>query len=262
MTLPAFFIAHGSPALAVESNDYTRFLNQLGDRLPAPKAIVVFTAHWDCPEPSVTMDDTHQTLHDFYGFPSNMYTIDYPAPGQSELASEICALFTRSNLAHQPVRGRGLDHGVWVPLLHMYPEADIPVVVVSVDSLRSPQEQYDIGRMLEQLRHDDVLIIGSGGTVHNLRLLGDNEDEPQDWAVEFDNWMEERLQKWNTRELFQYDKKAPNARTAVPSYGTEHLAPLFYAMGTADMSRKAKRLFQSYPYGTLSLNCWQFGDGV
>ncbi|MGG4479018.1 DODA-type extradiol aromatic ring-opening family dioxygenase [Paenibacillus illinoisensis] len=262
MTLPAFFIAHGSPAMAVESNDYTQFLNQLGNRLPAPKAIVVFTAHWDCPEPSVTMDDTHQTLHDFYGFPSNMYTIDYPAPGHSELASEICALFTRSNLPHQPVLGRGLDHGVWVPLLHMYPQANIPVVVVSVDSLRSPQEQYDIGRMLEQLRHDDVLIIGSGGTVHNLRLLGSNEDEPEDWAVAFDDWMEERLEKWNTRELFQYDKKAPNARTAVPSYGTEHLAPLFYAMGTADMSRKAKRLFQSYPYGTLSLNCWQFGDGV
>jgi len=261
MTLPALFIAHGSPALAVESNDYTHFLNQLGDRLPAPKAIVVFTAHWDCPEPSVTMDDTHQTLHDFYGFPSTMYTMEYPASGQPDLANEICALFTRSNLAHQPIRGRGLDHGVWVPLLHMYPEANIPVIAVSVDSLRTPQEQYDIGRMLEQLRHDDVLIIGSGGTVHNLRLLG-NTDEPQEWAVEFDNWIGERLEQWNTRELFQYEKKAPHARTAVPSYGTEHLAPLFYAMGTADMSRSAKRLFQSYPYGTLSLNCWQFGDGA
>ncbi|WP_440116271.1 DODA-type extradiol aromatic ring-opening family dioxygenase [Paenibacillus sp. QZ-Y1] len=261
MTLPAFFIAHGSPALAVESNDYTHFLNQLGDRLPAPKAIVVFTAHWDCPEPSVTMDDTHQTLHDFYGYPSNMYTMDYPAPGQTELANEICALFTRSNLPYQPIRGRGLDHGVWVPLLHMYPQANIPVIAVSVDSLRSPQEQYDIGRMLEQLRHDDVLIIGSGGTVHNLRMLG-SDDEPQDWAVEFDNWIGERLEQWNTRELFQYEKKAPHARMAVPSYGTEHLAPLFYAMGTADISRSAKRLFQSYPYGTLSLNCWQFGDGM
>lgn len=259
MTLPALFIAHASPALAVESNDYTRFLNQLGERLPAPKAIVAFTAHWDCPEPSVTMDETYRTLHDFYGFPADMYDLDYPALGMPSLANEICALFARSNLQHLPITGRGLDHGVWVPLLHMYPKANIPVVAVSVDSLRSPQEQYDIGRMLEQLRHDDVLIVGSGGMVHNLRLLGDSE-EPQDWAVEFDDWMGQRLEQWNTRELFQYDKKAPHARMAVPSYGTEHLAPLFYAMGTADMTRKAKRLFQAYSHGTLSLNCWQFGD--
>lgn len=261
MTLPALFIAHGSPLLSVESSDYTQFLNQLGERLPAPKAIVVFTAHWDCPVPSVTMDENHRTLHDFYGYPSAMYNIQYPAVGQTEIANEICALFSRSNLPYQPVLGRGLDHGVWVPLLHMYPDANIPVIAVSVDSLRSPQEQYDIGRMLEQLRHDHVLIIGSGGTVHNLRMLA-QDDEPQDWAIEFDDWLGERLQQWNTRELFQYDKKAPHARTAVPSYGMEHIAPLFYAMGTADMSRTARRLFQSYPHGTLSLNCWQFGNGI
>lgn len=135
-----------------------------------------------------------------------MYNIQYPAVGQTEIANEICALFSRSNLPYQPVLGRGLDHGVWVPLLHMYPEANIPVIAVSVDSLRSPQEQYDIGRMLEQLRHDHVLIIGSGGTVHNLRMLA-QDDEPQDWAIEFDDWLGERLQQWNTRELFQYDKK-------------------------------------------------------
>ncbi len=135
----------------------------------------------------------------------------------------------------------------------------IPVVELSVDSKRSPSEQYAIGAMLKELRQENVLIIGSGGLVHNLRMLGQTET-PDEWAVEFDDWVAEKLEGWKLGELFEYDKKAPHVRQAVPSYGVEHFIPLFYAMGAADDDRRAKRLFQDYQYGNLSLNCWMFGS--
>ncbi|GIP22976.1 MULTISPECIES: class III extradiol ring-cleavage dioxygenase [Paenibacillus] len=257
MTLPAFFVAHGSPTLALEDNEYTRFLQRLGQSLPAPKAIAVFSAHFDSPDQLLTGDQDLETIHDFYGFPQEMYEIRYPAPGSPELSEEIASLLKAGNLPYRIVTGRGLDHGAWVILRIMYPQANVPVISLSVDSKRCPQEQYEIGRMLQSLREQDVLIIGSGGTVHNLRLLGQGSAEP--WAVEFDDWIGAHLEQWNLTALFNYEKKAPHAREAVPEYGQEHFIPLFYAMGAADNDRHAKRLFQDYQYGTLSLNCWQFG---
>jgi len=255
MKLPAFFIAHGSPLLAIEDNEYTRFLARLGQDLPAPRGIVVFSAHWDSPEQLVTVDVEHVAQHDFYGFPDEMYGLTYPAPGDPQLSRRICELFKAGNLAHQPILGRGLDHGVWVVLKKMFPEANIPVVALSVDSLRSPSEQYEIGRMLSPLRDEGILFIGSGGLVHNLRLLNE-KDQPEAWALAFDAWIAKALETWDLPLLFAYDKKAPFAREAVPSYGREHFVPLFYAMGTADEGRRAQRMIQAYQYGTLSLNCW------
>lgn len=258
MTLPALFVAHGSPMLALEDHEYSRFLESLGRELPAPEAIVVFSAHWDSPEQSMTVDESHDTMHDFYGFPEAMYELRYPAKGSAAVTQRIASLFEAGNLHYEPVLGRGLDHGAWVILSKMYPNADIPVIELSVDSRRSPEEQYAIGAMLKELRQDNVLIIGSGGLVHNLRLISQT-DEPEAWAVEFDEWIARNLETWNLKELFNYDKKAPHAREAVPSYGTEHFAPLFYAMGAASDETKAKRLIQTYQYGSLSLNCWMFG---
>lgn len=257
MTLPALFIAHGSPMMALENNEYTRFLERLGQELPTPKGIAVFSAHWDDADQRMTGDQQHQTMHDFYGFPEEMYQLTYPAPGSAELTARISACFEAGNLHAKTVTGRGLDHGAWVVLKKMYPAADIPVIALSVDSKRSPKEQYDIGAMLSELRQEGILIIGSGGLVHNLRMIHESE-EPDNWAVEFDEWIAEQLASWNLPSLFNYDKKAPHARHAVPSYGMEHFVPLFYAMGAADNGRKAKRLFQSYQYGSLSLNCWSF----
>lgn len=259
MTLPSLFVAHGSPMLALEDNGYTRFLEQLGQELPKPEAIAVFSAHWDSPDQSVSVDESHGTMHDFYGFPEAMYELRYPAPGSASLTQQIGQLFDAGNLPYQPVLGRGLDHGVWVILQKMYPNADIPVVELSVDSRRSPAEQYAIGAMLKELRQQNVLVIGSGGLVHNLRMIGQSE-EADPWAVEFDEWIAGQLGSWKLNELFDYDKKAPYARQAVPSYGTEHFVPLFYAMGAADDDRRAERLFQAYQYGNLSLNCWMFGS--
>ncbi|MBT2289100.1 dioxygenase [Paenibacillus albidus] len=255
MKLPAFFIAHGSPLLALEDNEYTRFLARLGEDLEVPRGIVVFSAHWDSPEQLLTVDEQHETQHDFYGFPEEIYSLTYPAPGDPALSRRISELFKDHNLPHQPVLGRGLDHGIWVILQKMFPEANIPVVALSVDSLRSPHEQYQIGQMLAPLREEGILLIGSGGLVHNLRLLSE-KDQPEAWALEFDAWIAKRLEAWDLPELFAFEKKAPHVREAVPSYAREHFVPLFYAMGAADEGRRAGLMIQAYQYGTLSLNCW------
>lgn len=257
MKLPSFFIAHGSPLLALEDNEYTRFLERLGQDLGSPRGIVVFSAHWDSPVQLLTVDEQHETQHDFYGFPEEMYTLTYPALGDPALSRRISELFKDNNLSHQPILGRGLDHGVWVILKKMFPQANIPVVALSVDSLRSPAEQYNIGRMLASLREEGILLIGSGGLVHNLRLLSE-KDQPEPWAATFDAWLAKGLESWDLPSLFAYEKKAPHVREAVPSYGREHFVPLFYAMGTADADRRAKLMIQEYQYGTLSLNCWKF----
>lgn len=140
MTLPALFVAHGSPMLALEDHEYSRFLESLGRELPAPEAIVVFSAHWDSPEQSMTVDESHDTMHDFYGFPEAMYELRYPAKGSAAVTQRIASLFEAGNLHYEPVLGRGLDHGAWVILSKMYPNADIPVIELSVDSRRSPEE--------------------------------------------------------------------------------------------------------------------------
>ncbi|MDU4697123.1 MAG: class III extradiol ring-cleavage dioxygenase [Paenibacillus sp.] len=261
MSQPALFIAHGSPTLAIEQNAYTDFLRQLGqETLKPPNAVVIFSAHWEDPVQWVSTDTTHPTMHDFYGFPEEMYAIEYPAPGSPELSGEIEAIFRAHNLPYRPSAGRGLDHGAWVVLKRLFPSADIPVVALSVDAKREPEEQYAIGKMLAELRHQNILVIGSGGLVHNLRLLDGEAREPAPWAVEFDDWIGEQLQSWDLRQLFDYDRKAPHVRMAIPSYGREHFVPLLYAMGAADDERRAVKLFQDYQYGSLSLNCWRFGD--
>lgn len=260
MTQPALFIAHGSPTLAIEDNAYTKFLKQLGQEiLRKPRAIVIFSAHWDSPDQYVTEDTSHKTLHDFYGFSEEMYNINYPVSGDPELSREIGTIFKNNNLPFLMSSGRGLDHGAWVVLRAMFPNGDVPVVALSVDSRRSPEEQYVIGRMISGLREQNVLVIGSGGLVHNLRLLGENKSIPANWAVEFDDWVGEQLTNWDLRSLLQYEKKAPHVRDAVPAYAKEHIVPLLYAMGAGDNDRIARKLFQDYQYGSLSLNCWMFG---
>lgn len=260
MTQPSLFIAHGSPTLAIEHNAYTEFLKELGQQMMSapPRAALIFSAHWDSPVQCVSHDALHETMHDYYGFPEEMYHIRYPVMGDPELSEWIGSIFRARNLPYQVSRGRGLDHGAWVVLRTLFPNADIPAVALSVDSKRSPAEQYAIGKMLTELRERNVLIIGSGGLVHNLRLM-ENREDAVPWAAEFDEWISEQLTGWNLRTLFDYERKAPHAKEAVPSYATEHFAPLLYAMGASDHDRHASRLFQDYQYGSLSLNAWQFG---
>ena len=156
---------------------------------------------------------------------------------------------------------RGLDHGAWVVLRLLYPNADIPVISMSVNSRLTPNDQYKIGKALSALRTEDILIIGSGGTVHNLRAVNMLDNGQVDsWALEFDEWLASHLQNWDLPSLFKYDSSAPNSAFAVPPYGAEHFIPIFYAMGAADNDQKANLLHRSYRYGNLSHSVWQFGS--
>lgn len=258
--LPSLFIAHGAPLLAIENNDYTKFLNQLGQNLPKPKAVVIFSAHWESARQKVSEVGQYGTIYDFGGFDPALYTIEYPARGKIEIAQEIEELFMKNGISSVAENARGLDHGAWVVLRLLYPHADVPVISMSVNPNLSPEEQYQIGKALSILREKDILIIGSGGTVHNLRALKWMENgEVDQWALEFDDWLAYHLEKWDLQELFQYASTAPNAEFAVPPYGNEHFIPLFYAMGAADHHHKAALLHRSFRYGNLSHSVWQFG---
>ncbi|MDQ0201352.1 DODA-type extradiol aromatic ring-opening family dioxygenase [Neobacillus ginsengisoli] len=259
--IPSFFFAHGAPLLAIEKNEYTEFLNQLGQNLPRPKAIVLFSAHWEAPVQRVSKVDQYSTIYDFGGFDPALYTIQYPAKGNHEVSQEITDLFAKSGVSFNIETKRGLDHGAWVVLRLLYPNADIPVIAMSVNPLLTPMEQYKIGKALSVLRANDMMIIGSGGTVHNLRALkwADNGQVDQ-WALEFDNWLAHHLNTWDVESLFNYHSLAPSSEVAVPPYGNEHFIPLFYAMGAADDQQEATLLHRSFRYGNLSHSVWQFGE--
>jgi 4,5-DOPA dioxygenase extradiol len=258
--VPSYFIAHGSPLLAIEDNDYTKFLMQLGQQVSKPRAIVLFSAHWVAPVQQVSEVDHYSTIYDFGGFPDALFQIEYPARGNQNVSEEIKALFTTEGISYQTETNRGLDHGAWVVLRMLYPNADIPVISMSVNPGLSPEEQYKIGKSLSELRKKDVMIIASGGSVHNLRALDWRDNgEVTPWALQFDEWLENHLKAWDTASLFQYDKLAPSAQLAVPPYGNEHFIPIFYAMGAADDKQTATLLHRSYRYGSLSHSIWQFG---
>lgn len=255
--MPALFLAHGAPTLAIEENEYVEFLRGLGQQLPRPKAVVLFSAHWESGKQLVGGVQEPGMIYDFYGFPEEMYRIEYPAKGEPALAAEVVKQFEAAGVPCQLDTERGMDHGTWVLLKLLYPQADIPVVTLSVHPYLAASEQYAIGKALTALRAQDVLIIGSGGTVHNLRQINWRGDEADSWAVQFDDWLGAQLTAWNLPALFDYENGAPAAKQAVPR--PEHFVPLLLAMGSADDQQQAKLLFRAYQMGSLSLVAWQFG---
>jgi 4,5-DOPA dioxygenase extradiol len=259
--IPSFFIAHGAPLLAIEDNEYTQFLNNLGRTLPRPKAVVLFSAHWESSAQKVSEVDEYKIIYDFGGFPEALYNIQYPAKGDKPITNEIKELLTKHGVPYKVETERGLDHGAWVVLKMLYPNADIPVISMSVNPHLAPEEQYKIGKSLSTLRANDILIIGSGGTVHNLGALRMGEDNGQidEWAIDFDEWLARHLNNWDADSLFKYNSLAPAANMAVPPYGNEHFIPIFYAMGAADDGQNATLVHRSYRYGNLSHSVWQFG---
>ena len=254
--VPALFVAHGAPTLVLEENQYTKMLKGLADRLPEPRAIVLFSAHWEAPVQMVSAVEEYEMIYDFYGFPEEMYKIVYPAKGNKDLAQKIVKLLEESGTDSKVDAERGIDHGAWVVLRLMYPDARVPVVVLSVNPALSPAEQYYIGRALAPLRKEGVMIIGSGGTVHNLHRLNWNSLEKEKWAATFDDWLQAKIEMWDTDSLFRYETEAPYGREAVPR--NEHFIPLLLAMGAADDGRKADLLHREYQQGSLSLCCWKF----
>ncbi|MEO2210020.1 DODA-type extradiol aromatic ring-opening family dioxygenase [Paenibacillus polymyxa] len=254
--MPSLFIAHGAPSLALEENVYTEFLQKLGQELPKPKAIVLFSAHWESTTQLVSSVANYETIYDFGGFQPELYQIKYPAQGQAETTAEVERLFAEAGIPVQTDDVRGLDHGAWVVLRLLYPDADIPVIALSVNRYLTGEQQYQVGQALASLREQDILVIGSGGTVHNLRRLNWESNGVDPWASEFDNWLHDKLVSWDTESLFSYDTLAPSAQAAVPT--PEHFVPLLLAMGAGHQNKQASLLFKAYQYGNLSLSCWKF----
>src|SRR5579862_1449156 len=252
--LPVVFISHGSPMLAVEPDAFTDALRRLGETLPRPQAIVVISAHWESPAPvKVTASATPETLHDFGGFPDELYQLQYPSPGDPGLAGRIVSLLSGAGFQAAAEEHRGLDHGAWVPLRYAYPHAEIPVLEVSLPSPRSPSELLTMGQALAPLRAQGVLVVGSGGIVHNLRRVRfeDKGAHVDPWARRFDHWVRQRLETGDVASLADYRAQAPEAAAAVPT--SEHFDPLFVVLGTAGKGFRVQDVYEGFHYGNLSL---------
>lgn len=250
------FLAHGSPMLAIEQNEYSQFLQQTGAKLQ-PSAIVIFTAHWETEEITISSkDDEYETIYDFYGFPDELYKQKYPAKGSTRIAALVGKLLNDKGIETAFDTERGLDHGSWTMLKHMFPMADVPVVQVSVNPFRPAEEQYRIGEALRSLSAMNILLIGSGVTVHNLRAVNWGQKEAESWALEFDQWLIDKMSIQDLKSLFQYEKLAPHAKMAVPR--AEHFVPLYIAMGSGNAATAPKVIYRSYEFGTLSYLSLQF----
>jgi 4,5-DOPA dioxygenase extradiol len=249
--LPALFVSHGAPSLPFDEVPARDFLRGLGRELGKPRAILIASAHWDTEAPQTNSAAVNDTIHDFSGFPRALYDIRYPAPGDLLLAREVTALTGGKVDGH-----RGLDHGAWVPLMLMYPDADVPVVQLSVQSHKGAAHHIALGRAIARLRDDNVLVMGSGGFVHNLRRVGLAGTPEPDWSREFSGWTHDRLTAGDEAALADYRRLAPYAEVAQPS--EDHFMPLFVALGAGGEKPKATRLHSSVTFGSLRMDAYSF----
>ena len=253
---PSLYISHGSPMLALEPGASGPALARLAAELPKPKAIVIVSAHWESNELLVSGHPQPDTWHDFGGFPKALFEVQYPAPGDPQLAAVVVELLKSDDLPVRIDAKRPFDHGVWVPLSLMYPQADIPVVQVSLPTRGGPALQTRVGHALRSLREQGVLLIGSGSITHNLRELdwhaGPERVEP--WAKAFRDWMIEKLAANDETALHDYRQQAPNAVRNHPS--DEHLLPLYFARGAGGEFSVAH---QGFTLGALGMDIYRFG---
>lgn len=255
---PAIFVSHGSPTLPLERGPAVDFLRQLGGELGRPAAILVVSAHWDTDQPAVSGAQEPETIYDFYGFPPELYRLRYPAPGAPQLARRAAGLLESKGLRTAIDPARGLDHGAWTSLFLMYPEADIPVTQLSIQSCLGPGHHVRLGEALRPLRDEGVLIFASGGATHNLRELSHQRGNPvpQPWVAEFNEWLADAVLSRRTDDLVGYRKKAPHAVRNHPT--DEHLIPLFVAVGAGSPDAAPQRLHTSISSGVISMDAYRF----
>lgn len=230
-TLPAIFFGHGNPMNALTDNAYTEAWSRIGRSIPRPKAILSISAHWFVPGTGVTISTSPKTIHDFGGFPRELYQVQYPAPGDPQLARRV-----QEMLAPLPVvldHSWGLDHGTWSVLCHAYPDADIPVVQLSIDETKPASFHFEVGRRLALLRDENILIVGSGNLVHNLHTYawGRHMPDPYDWAVRFETEARQMMLAGDYKPLIDYEKLGPSALLSIPT--PDHYLPLLYVIATA-----------------------------
>lgn len=253
---PALFVSHGAPTLPLEPGPTRGFLTELGKSVGTPAAILIVSAHWETAAPAVSTASQPETIHDFYGFPAELYRMRYAAPGAPALAQQAVQLLADAGLSAVAVSDRGLDHGAWVPLMLMYPDADIPVTQVAVQTQLGPAHHLHLGEALRPLRDEGVLIVGSGSVTHNLRELGRYDALPPAWVSEFNDWLAGAVEAERAEDLLDYRRRAPHAVRNHPT--EEHLLPLFAAWGAATPGAKPRRIHAGYTYGVIGMDAYRF----
>jgi 4,5-DOPA dioxygenase extradiol len=251
--VPSLFLAHGSP-MSVMDKDFAGALYKFTSRQHKLRAIVTVSAHWQVPVPvRVTSNPKPPLIYDFAGFPGWLYEIAYPCPGDRAVAQMVAVMLERAGIEARLAPERGLDHGVWVPLSLGFPEASVPVVQVSLPLPSTPALMLAMGRALAPLRHEHILLVATGGIVHNLARLHADLDSPypEPWAAEFDGWVREKIGALDTDALAGYARLAPHAGAAVPT--SEHFDPLLFTAGTALPGDVVYDIYEGFRYGTLSM---------
>ncbi len=250
---PVIFQAHGAPVL-LDDQDWVRELAQWAEALPRPKALVVISAHWEERPVTIGATKTVPLIYDFYGFPPRFYRLSYPSPGAPTVAGRVRELFNAMNIAWDDEPTRGLDHGVYIPLMCMYPEADVPVVQLSLPS-QDPRELFAMGRALAPLRSEGVMIVGSGFLTHNLQML--HLRETPSWATEFDAWCADVLTRHDVDALLDYQARAPGVEEALPT--VEHFLPVIVAAGAAGDAPVTFPITGFWWEGAMTRRSVQFG---
>ncbi|WP_295898657.1 class III extradiol ring-cleavage dioxygenase [uncultured Vibrio sp.] len=256
---PAFFISHGSPMLALETSETTEFLKGFGQTVGRPSAIVVFSAHLDTQSAiTITSAEKPKQIYDFYGFPNALYEIDYLAFGAPQLANKIQGLISKVGLPSVLDAQLGWDHGVWMPLYLMYPNADIPIVQVSISTQLGTSVNYQLGRALTSLREEGVMLIGSGGISHNLPEISSTQPTPnrKTMVSEFTLWIADKLRNGDHRALLNYLEEAPHARFNHPTQ--EHFVPLLAVLGASEQD-KVTQIHCAVQHEILAMDAYQFG---
>jgi 4,5-DOPA dioxygenase extradiol len=254
--LPSVFISHGSPMHALQPGAAGEAWKALARRLPRPKAIVIASAHWETNLPMLTGSEKPETVHDFTNFPEPLYRLRYPAPGAPELARRAQALLKDAGFTAGIDGCRGLDHGAWSPLLYMYPEADVPVVQISIQPALGPRHHVELGRAVRPLTKEDVLLIGSGHMTHNLRDWSRGQGAPAPYAREFQAWVFEKLKERDVESLVDYRSRSLHGARAHPT--DEHFLPLFFALGAAPDRAKPERVYDAIDSGVLAMDAYVF----
>jgi len=255
---PAIFVSHGAPLLAIQPGPAREFLSALGGMLGKPEAILTVSAHWESGDAAVSVALQPETIYDFYGFPDELYRIKYSAPGAPALAARTQALLGEKGIGARAHPTRGLDHGAWVPLMLMYPDADIPVTQLTVQTALGPSHHFKLGEALRGLRDEGVLILGSGGTTHNLSEFGRHPEgaAPPQWVTGFQEWLAHTIESGKSDDLMRYRSLAPEAARNHPT--EEHFLPLFVPAGAGSPGVAGKRIHRSHTFGVFAMDVYRF----
>jgi 4,5-DOPA dioxygenase extradiol len=253
--MPTLFIGHGSPMNSIEENEFTQGWEEIASTIPKPKSIVSVSAHWFVPSTLVTTVKAPRTIRDFYGFPPELYKQQYPAPGAPELAAEISKSLIEYSIGLDFTWG--LDHGTWSVLKKMYPEADVPIVQLSIDYTKGPRYHFELGKKLDFLRDRGTLIVGSGNLVHNLRaVIWNSEDSTYEWAQKFEDVITDSILSNDISSFVDFENIKELARKAHPSL--DHYLPLLYAVGAGGLQEIPVVYNQKIVHGSISMTCFKF----